>query len=378
MAFVEEMRWWHWVAISLVLGALLGFLNSGGADTAVDHSSVSTVVFEAGLILRPWVDPQNPNHREPWLRNIVVHPIQEIPVGQGRTVKVQLVSFTRYQVPTPGHPSGQTTVEYVLAPYPYEPTPRRGPAGSTAAYPAVSLYYGQKGDTLDSLATKFYHKDMVPGIKAIIAANPPLREAKGMADLHIQTGHAYWIPWNPADNHNVNDFLKAADNFNRQQYGAAAVPVSFHYLWWENSKYTYQTWMIGTFLIVGVVWPAMLTVMIRGGLGKTKPEEYDLKRFKGGRDVATMPKPSVAQATVSDMQKLRDLEESLAANLKAGGAAPVVAVVEQPAVAVPEVKKLAGGPVEAVTAPAEPEEPKEYMGEFYPVVKPHGHTEKKD
>ena len=32
MGFVEHMKWWQWVLLSLGLGALLGFLNSGGAN----------------------------------------------------------------------------------------------------------------------------------------------------------------------------------------------------------------------------------------------------------------------------------------------------------------------------------------------------------
>ena len=51
MGFVEQMKWWHWVGLSLVLGALLAFLNSGGADTAIQHRSVSTVTFETDLLL---------------------------------------------------------------------------------------------------------------------------------------------------------------------------------------------------------------------------------------------------------------------------------------------------------------------------------------
>ena len=50
MGFVERMKWWQWAALSLLLGALLAYLNSGGADTSVSHSSVSPVVFETGLI----------------------------------------------------------------------------------------------------------------------------------------------------------------------------------------------------------------------------------------------------------------------------------------------------------------------------------------
>jgi len=377
MGFVEEMKWWQWVALSLVLGALLAYLNSGAIDTSVSHSSVSPVVFETALIAKPWVDPNNPNHRVAWMSDFVVHPVEDLHSGS-LTIKRQLVSYTQFLAPTPAHPSGSTSTEYFWAIFPYEVTPRRGRDSNQPVYPAASPYIGKQGDTLNSLAERFYKKDTIQGVRAIIGANPNLRDAKGPADLKIIAGRAYWIPWNPADGHTVSDFLLAVDNFNKQRQGASAIPISIHYRWWESSKYGFETWMIGTFLVVGVIWPTLLGVMIRGGLGKMTPEEYDLSRFKGGRDPATMPKASTAAVTASDMDKLRDLEAAMAETLKAGGttaAAPAAAKSAEPA---PAVKKLAGAPAETAAAPVKaPDEPKDYQGEFYPVVKPHGHVDEK-
>jgi hypothetical protein len=112
--------------------------------------------------------------------------------------------------------------------------------------------------------------------------------------------------------------------------------------------------------------------MIKGGLGRMTPQEYDLSRFKGG------PEPAVAVAPVAvskgDMQRLRELEESMEATLKASATgAPSVATAPTPA---PVVKKLEGGPAEAPTLPMAPEEKKDYQGEYYPVAKPHGKDEK--
>ena len=352
MGFVERMKWWQWAAISLLLGAVLAFLNSGGADTSVSHSSVSPVVFETGLLSRPWVDPGNPNHRVAWMSDFVVHPVEDLKASS-QSIKRQLVSYTQFAAPTAGHPSGSTSTEYFWAMFPYEVTPRRGRDGRQADYPAASPYLGEKGDTLNSLAARFYKKDSIQGIRAIIGANPILRDAKGPADLRILTGRAYWIPWNPADGHTISDFLLAVDNYNKQQQGASAIPISIHYRWWESSKYGYETWLIGTFLIVGVIWPTLLGVMIRGGLGKMTPEEYDLSRFKGGVDPATMPKASTAAVTQSDMDKLRDLEAAMAANMKAGATVAAAPTPEKsPAEPEPVVKKLAGGPAEAAVAPS--------------------------
>jgi hypothetical protein len=375
MGFVERMKWWQWAAISLLLGALLAYLNSGQADTSVSHSSVSPVVFETGLIMKPWVDPNNPNHRIAWMSDFVVHPVDGLLSG-GQIIKRQLVSYTQFLAPTPQHPSGNTSTEYFWAMFPYEVTPRRTRDSRQPTYPAASPYLGTEGDTLNSLAARFYKKDSIQGVKAIIGANPILREAKGPADLRIIPGRAYWIPWNPADGHTVSDFLLAVDNFNKEQQGASAIPISIRYRWWESSKFGYETWIIGTFLIVGVIWPTLLGVMVRGGLGKMTPEEYDLSRFKGGTDPATMPKPTAPQVTQSDMDKLRDLEAALAENLKAGAVATASAPEQSPEPA-PAVKKLAGGPAEAPTVPKAPDEPVDYQGEFYPVVKPHGQPDEK-
>jgi hypothetical protein len=177
--------------------------------------------------------------------------------------------------------------------------------------------------------------------------------------------------------HNVNDFLKAADQFNKQRWGAATLPLVYHYRWWESSKYGIESWMIGTFLVVGVIWPTLLGVMIKGGLGKMTPEEYDLSRFKGGNDPATIPKPTMAPITQSEMDKLRDLEAAMAENLKAGAVAAPEQAAEKPPEAAPVVKKLAGSADEK-PAPVQPvDEPKSYTGEFYPVVKSQTHPDEK-
>lgn len=374
MGFVEQMKWWHWVLISIGLGALLAYVNSGGADTSVNHESLSTVTFETALLLRPWVDPNNPNHRRTWVSDLVVHPVQDVPVG-GHIVKMQLVSFTRLIPPDKDHPSGSTQTQFVWAPFPYEPTPRQNARPNSFGYPGVSLYVAKKGDTLESLATRFYHKATPLGVHAIVYANGTLREAHGPADVKIVAGRAYWIPWNPDDAHTISDFLLAVNQFLVKQQGANAIPLSFHYRWWENSKYGYEIWMIGTFLIVGVIWPTLLTVMVKGGLGRTTPEEYDLSRFKGAPEPGATAKQAAAVVTQSDMDKLRELEETLAASLKASP----IATPSAPSapVAAPAVQKLAGGPPEAAPA-AKPQEDekREYMGEFYPVVKPH--EQKKD
>jgi len=369
MGFVEQMKWWHWTLLSLVIGALLAYTNTGGADTSVDHSSCSPGIFEGELLLPAWVDPKNSSRRMPLVGDIVVHPVEPVIEG-GKSVNYQLISFTMLTSPTPQNPSGSKDTEFMLAPYPYEPAPRRNASRNNAAYPAASVYHAVAGDTLGSVAHRFYPKDPAAGEKAFIQTNPVLREAKGPADLKIVAGRYYWVPWDPADQHNVNDFIEAANQFLKARDGTGAIPISIHYRWWENQKYGYQMWIGGSFLIVGVLWPMLLTVMLKGGLGSMTEEEFSLRKYKSKPEPA-MAKPAPTGPTAGDMQRLRELEETLSASLKAGAtAAPAAEATATPAEA--PVKKLTGTAAETPVAPKVEEEKKDFAGGvYYPVELPH-------
>jgi hypothetical protein len=256
----------------------------------------------------------------------------------------------------------------MFAPYPYEPQPRHEPNEDQSGWPAASIYYGQSGDTIESLAARFYHKSTAQGVRAIIAANDTLRSASNASELKIIEDHAYWIPWDPADRHTISDFLLAANKLILQQQGPGAIPVSFRYTWWESANHAFAIWMTGSFLLVGVIWPTLLQVMVKGGLGRTKPEEFDLSRYKPAPVSPGIAKPTKA-VTKDDMQQLREMEESLEASLRASAQAGGPAAEPQTQPAAPAIKVLAGAEPAAVL-PQAPEEPKEYQGEFYPVVRP--------
>jgi hypothetical protein len=367
MGFVEQMKWWQWVALSLGLGALLGYLNSGGANPPVEHSSISQMVFETGLMQAPYVDPTNHAHLEPWVSGIVVHPVQDVRVN-GKMVQVQLVLFDALNPHSPGHPSGSMERVSMLASFPYEPQPRREPTTAKPEWPAASMYYGQSGDTPESLALHFYHKATPQGIKAIIAANDTLRGARNSSELKIVKGRAYWIPWDPAVGHSVSDFLRAANTLISKQQEKNAIPVSFHYTWWESVNHAYAIWMTGSFLLIGVVWPTLLHVMVKSGLGSTRPEEFELSRYKPSLVSAAAPKPGMT-VTKDDMQQLKEMEDALTASLKASASAAGPAAGPQAQPAAPAIKVLDGSADLAPAIPQTPEERKAYQGEFYPVVR---------
>jgi len=372
MGFVEQMKWWHWTLISLIIGAMLAYVNSGAPDASVSHSSVSSIIFETEVMAPPWRDP-NSHDVKAWMTDFVVHPLEEVNTATG-TIERQLVSYTQYYAPTPEHPSGQTSTEYYWAAFPYEPTPRREPNRNELQYPGAAAYRSKNGDTLESLAAKFYGKSSPQGVGAILGANALLRDAHDAAGFAIIPNRYYWIPWDPAKEPTVIDFLLAADKLIKQQQGAGAIGITIHYHWWESAKFGKWIWMGGSVLIIGIIWPTLLHLMLRHGLGSMKADEYDLSRFKGGKDAATMPAPSAAVATESDMDRLRELEAAMAQSLKSSGPREDAVTEEKPE---PVVAKLAGAPVEAPVLPAAEEGPKSYQGEFYPVVKTGGKSEEK-
>jgi phage tail protein X len=376
MGFIERMRWWQWTALSVLLGALLGYVNSGGADVSPQHSSLPGLVFEELLLAPAYFDRAHSGALTPLLSGITVHPVQTAGSGGGGP-RFQIVTFNIFTPPGPGHPDGVTETGSMLAPFPYEPMPRRRPRDENAEYPAATNYIGAEGDTVESVAKQFYGKVTPAGVRAIVGANSTLRNAKGPANVKIVPDQPYWIPWNPADGHTVSDFLVAATKLIARQRGAPAPAIRFRYAWWELPKYVYQVWIIGTVLVVGVIWPALIQLLVKGGFGRpVTEEEFDLKRFKpSAPERAAAVKTAVV--TQSDMDRLRELEENMEATLKGGGSgAPAVAAATAADPAV--VKPLAGGPAEAPVAPAAANEPEHYDGGvFYPVAIPHKKPEDK-
>lgn len=152
--------------------------------------------------------------------------------------------------------------------------------------------------------------------------------------------------------------------------------LKFTYAWWAAPAAQYALWTIGGLLVIGGIWPTVVSLMIGAGLGrkKTEEEEYDLDRF------GKTPEPAVAAArpavTAEAHEQLQDYQETLEKNLANAGMqmtadAPVAASASSSG----EVKKLTGGPVESATPVGTAEDPKDYAGEYYPVAKPATHKD---
>jgi hypothetical protein len=118
-----------------------------------------------------------------------------------------------------------------------------------------------------------------------------------------------------------------------------------------------------------------IQLMLTGGLGRKKEAgDYDLSRFKGGKE----PQVAAVQQgmTAEDEARLKDLEEQMAASLKARqdaepAAAPVVVGAGEP------VKQLKSGKDAEEHMVEQTDEEKAYTGEFYPVVKQVTHKDDK-
>jgi hypothetical protein len=77
----------------------------------------------------------------------------------------------------------------------------------------------------------------------------------------------------------------------------------------------------------------------------------------------------------ADQNRLREMGDHLEKELAGAGMQMTGAAGQTTTAtgAAPAIRKLDGGPVEAVSVAKDDDEPKEYGGEYYPVAKPHTH-----
>jgi hypothetical protein len=147
--------------------------------------------------------------------------------------------------------------------------------------------------------------------------------------------------------------------------------VKYRYAWEREPWAVYTIWTGGSVLVMGLVWPSLISLAAGRGLGLKpyRPDEpaYDLERFAGGDEPA---KPAAKEMTEEDAQQLAAAEAALRKGLGPAGAAAAPATDGSTDQA---IKKLEGKPLEPLAIPGQDEEPKEYKGEYYPVAKPKAH-----
>lgn len=168
----------------------------------------------------------------------------------------------------------------------------------------------------------------------------------------------------------IADYLaqvKAKNDFVTYRTGYEQIP-------WVS----YAIWIGGCVLVIGGIWPTIINLLIRAGLAKKpveKKEEYDLERF------GKTPEPAIAQVqpgpkiTAEDEDRLAEVTAKLEQELAGAGLSHTSGTAAQGGAAdAPAVRQLSAGPIEPSNlVPVHDDEPKEYKGEFYPVVRPVHH-----
>lgn len=154
---------------------------------------------------------------------------------------------------------------------------------------------------------------------------------------------------------------------------------TYTYQWWLETKVWYPLCMGAGLVLIGGIWPIIIRLMIGTGLApKPQESEYD-KRWRDHKPSSEpMPVLAVNGPTDADAQQLEELNSTLEKSIAAGGMALTAAKTPDQAEEKKSdaaIRKLVETPLEQPKAPLNPEEPKDFRGEFYPVARPH---EKKD
>jgi hypothetical protein len=160
----------------------------------------------------------------------------------------------------------------------------------------------------------------------------------------------------------VRDYLKTIKS---QNTGLTA-----KYAWFRETWAVYVMWTSAAVILIGGVWPSVVSLMTGGGLGLqrvAKDPEYDLDRFGKG-EKREESKGQAQGATQRDMDELRRLDDELEKRLASGATVGGESSGGSSDASSEPARKLDGGPLE-VAQIQQDEADKEYGGEFYPVVK---------
>ncbi|HUB24896.1 MAG TPA: hypothetical protein VL992_05655 [Tepidisphaeraceae bacterium] len=372
---LEHTRWWHWVVLSLILGWTLGYLNSTPTEP-LSRNDNTIVQFERAVLRAPLGGGGIPS-----VRNLVVYPPQTTKNSKGETIQVIPVLYDEL-VPKPGGAANEFQYEptWFCSAVPYVPLPMRPVISKTdpnyaalASKPPVGFKGTWKPgakDTISTITAAVFGKDTLEGEAAIRSANPIFGRSDSIQNLidvkMFRPGGSILVPHDPdGPPVTVRDWLTEA---------SATYPwIHFKYAWWRDPKYSQWLWMGSTFAIVGVIWPILMNVLGRAGLGgrEMAMRHYDIDRFGKGKPEkklsAAKPKGEMSE---TGQQQLAAMNQSLMSELEqvAGHGSPA-----GPATAAPQdpARQFVASVAEpAAAVPVKPQDDKEFSGEFYPVAHP--------
>ncbi len=164
--------------------------------------------------------------------------------------------------------------------------------------------------------------------------------------------------------------------FNSVEEFLAQANQEFTTPWYRAPAYAYPLGALGGVLLIGVFWPALLS-LLTGGSGDVVREK-NAKRDRGLMSYMPQPtedhtptgKPMPTAQQMAELDALNaDLEARIGSGLAVTANGPTLAGVPSDQSA--QVKQLSGDadkPV-PVAAPVEDDRPKKFSGEWYPVAK---------
>jgi hypothetical protein len=149
----------------------------------------------------------------------------------------------------------------------------------------------------------------------------------------------------------VTEYLKVLSNDENLKF-------SYSYGWWERPRWTMTISLSGGFLMIGVIWPAILNFLNRAGWGRDPAEK--LMRLSSGKSATARKSGTTQSNMVQDFEWERDPSVAEAMpTITMKPATPVVAALPGSSADSTDVSEAPKVDVDV-----------EYQGEFYPVAKP--------
>lgn len=305
---VQRIKIWQWILISLVVWGIVGFFLITSEDLS-GPGSINRTVFFREL-------QSTTEDGKPIINDLLISPAIQSANGW----LVQRVTFKRLM--------------------------KNRQTGEIEALPA------------DTIAE-------IPFLKN--QANPDNRIGDYLAELQkkipdLKYGYAWW---------RVSGLQPDPKNPESGWEGwiRGGLPQDRELFWWQYPRGAWIVLGIICVSTIGLIWPMLIRWLVRLGFGQPEdPDDSDLRHVSTQSDSGPTNPSKITQA---DQEALEALNARLATGL---GDLQITGSQDQ------ETQPGRSGPVFAVSGnniPSEPDppvnnpnEPKEYVGEFYPVAKP--------